>query len=214
MDDLKLQSIELLLNQKELADEHRGRLDVVKTRLMAIDADYQKRAGEIHENKQHYDEKGQQLQRDILDKAIRARVNEVRDGLGFTTEIADTEKAMVIREPDTEIGKLMQLLREQEIRSLMRESIAEKTFPNSFIADIIEGTPDVIAAIEKSPVSFPMDQNILEAGKARRLEVVNPTLTAKLQGLRVAQATLEALVQNAMPVAVVQEDPIADLANA
>ncbi len=213
MDALKIQSIELLLNQAEIATEQRGRLDMAKTRLMKIDKDYRARAGEIHENKQHFDAEGQRLQRDILDKAIRARVNEVRDGLGFNTEIADTKKAMTIPEPDTEIGQLIQLLREQEIRSIMRAEMADETFPKSFIADIMEGTPIVISAIENSPVPIPLDEGVLQNGKDRRLEVVNPTLAAKLRDLQVAQSTLDVMVQNSMPVGINQEDSIADLAN-
>ena len=211
MEGLQKMSMEALLANHDTDKLCKSRLENLKNHLTAISKDYEKRAGEIHKNKAKYSEEGLADQRTALDASIRTRVNELVDGHGFTEDIRQTKKELAIPGPESGPGEIVQLLKEQEVRRSMTD--AGDRFQEFFLADIVEGNPLVIKAIEGSPVPFPIASETLEQGKKRRLEILNPVASEKLKALKTAQGTLEAMASSAMPFGG-GRDPIREISNA
>lgn len=209
MDGLQKMTMEVLMANHKNDKLFKVRLENLKSHLTAIAKDHEKRAKVIFDNEGKYSDEGKADQRAALDLAIRQRTNELVDGYGFAKEISEAEKALEVPEPDTELAALHKLLRLQEIRRIMLDS--DDRFQELFVGKIMEGDADTIAAIESSPVDFPVDDQTLELGKQRRLEILNPIATERLRALRAAQATLEGMAAQTRPYGSDSHDPLRDI---
>ena len=209
MDGLKASAMESLIAIHMNDKTYGSRLENLKNHLTSISKDHEKRVDEINKNTARYVPAAVLDQRAALDKMIRNRVEELLSAHGFEKEILAAEKEMVVPAPANDTQELIQLLKEQELRKAMTAAGAK--FQGIFGGEIFDGDPAVISAIENSPVPFPLDDGVLEDGKRRRLEILNPIATKKLQGLKAAQSTLDAMAQQVMPFGS-KHDLIADLA--
>jgi len=203
MDGLKTASIEALMNAHEDDTLCKARLEKAREKLKELGAYFDKRWKEIEKNDAKYSEEGLADQKDGLKAAIATRVQEVVDSLSFKADIEAARKEMVIPKPSSEIGELMQLLKLQEIRRAMWDS--GDRFQELFIGHVMAGDPDVIQAIETTPVPFPVDAEVLKQGKERRLKVLNPSATHRLEALQAGQASLEAMGASFSPVKNVED---------
>ena len=209
MDGLKAASMEALVAIHMNDKTYGKRLENLKNHLTSIASDHEKRVDEINRNAAKYVPSEVLNQRDDLDLSIRHRIEEFINTHGFLSEIAEIEKELIVPKPANDTQELIQLTKEVELRKAM--TAAGDKFRGLFLGKIMDGDPETISAIENSPVTFPIDEGILEDGKRRRLEILHPITTKKLQGLKAAQATLEAMAQQVMPFGS-KHDPIRDLA--
>ena len=198
MDPLKEATFSVLIEEATNDSAFGIRLEKIKEKIGAITGDYEKRLGEIERNDMKFSQEGLADQKAALSASIGARLREVRDGFSFKDEIAETEEELnKIKEPTSEIGQLIQLLKMQELRAAMTQ--AGDRFQELFLGRILDGDPDVIGAIEGSPLPYPVDPDVLQKGKKMRLELLNPVAAKKLKSLRSSQEVLENMIAATTP---------------
>jgi len=205
---LELVKIEVLTAMNHIEGEYKSRVDAAKEACTKIYKSYKARESLIAENADKFQSDKVADMLFNLRKSVRQSLEELVKGRGFLSEIKAARKELEKEDPRSNIQQLEQTMKEIELRQIMRAA------GNDFLqfqAAITDGEPLMISAIENSSIPFPIDPDILAAGKKRRLEVLKPVIAKKFQLLREAQGLIEDIAAAIMPITKDDIDPIRDL---
>ena len=207
---LQAQSMELLMAVHQFDEKYKARLEGLRQQLLGISKKFEQRRAEIDKNADQYEQsKVVDLQYNLRE-SVKQTIKELVDSKGFQAEIDQCRVELEADDPKNDIQELTQVMKEIEIRNAMRDS--GDRFAVLFQDKIMDGNPLVISAIEGSIQSFPVDPEVLESGKKRRLEVLKPALAKRFHALETAQNTLESLAETVTPYRAGDDDPISKLA--
>lgn len=214
IDSVLQQTRNHLLDQSDLNEAQRAAVKEVEKRVDALQADYAKEKGLI-ENDGDRSVQGREKDLATLKQDFAARLQRITDSevSQIATRLAELEVQLQPQPPATD--PVVQELREQEIRSLLRDK-PELMIIADYQAWAVEGGNDLaMQAIENSPAFAPLigDPSILEAGKRGRAARQSPEAAALLKQLRQRQALLRNIVQSAQAqIGLPADDPIALIA--
>jgi len=200
MDPLYKVSIEKLLEQQSDNSDIHKKLDHLKSRIEAIEKDYAQKYEPLDREgmKLYTSEHLEQLKQE-LKLSTCSQINAIVTA-GFNDEILQGEKTLKesIPTPSNDIQELINLLKHQEIRQLMKD--ADGLGMQQFRAKILDGNMDFIGAVESSPMPVPeISDKDIEDGQKRYSEIIAPKLSNRLAQLRGAQDALKIIGAMASP---------------